>query len=145
LPPWSCFVPRESEQLSRREREIMDAVFAHGGDASVEDVRARLKDPPGYSAVRAMLARLEAKGHLRHREDGLRYLYSATIPRNTARRKAFRHYLQVFFDGSRGQLLSSLLEDEAWSEGELEELARTIERVRAGRRAGNPGRREKPG
>ena len=73
------------EQLSRREREIMDAVFALDNRASAEDIRARLTNPPSYSAVRAMLVRLEAKGFLRHEEDGLRYIYSATTSPSTAR------------------------------------------------------------
>ena len=62
------------EQLSRREREIMDAVFALGNRASAEDIRARLTNPPSYSAVRAMLVRLETKGYLRHEDEGLRYM-----------------------------------------------------------------------
>src|SRR5690349_22345304 len=66
------------EKLTRREREIMDALFALEEGASAEDVRERLTDPPGYSAVRAMLARLETKGFVRHREEGLRYVYFPT-------------------------------------------------------------------
>lgn len=123
------------EQLSRREREIMHAVFALGNRASAEEIRARLVDPPGYSAVRAMLARLEAKGHLRHREDGLRYIYSATTAPGTAKRNALQHYLGVFFGGSRGQLVTSLLEDEAWSDEELDELEQVIARARRERKS----------
>ncbi len=118
------------EQLSRREREIMHAVFALGNRASAEDIRTRLVDPPGYSAVRAMLARLETKGHLRHSEDGLRHIYSATTAPGTAKRNALQHYLSVFFGGSRGQLVTALLEDEAWSDEELDELERVIARAR---------------
>ena len=69
------------EKLSRREREIMDALFASPDGASAEDVRARLIDPPSYSAVRTMLARLEDKGPIRHREEGLRYVYVPTTTR----------------------------------------------------------------
>jgi len=76
------------EKLSRREREIMNAVFALDNRASAEDVRARLTHPPSYSAVRAMLVRLEAKGHLRHTEDGARYIYSATTSPAAARRSS---------------------------------------------------------
>ena len=76
------------DKLSRREREIMNAIFALGNDASAEDIRARLIDPPSYSAVRAMLVRLEAKGHVRHREEGLRYMYTATISHTAAKRAA---------------------------------------------------------
>ena len=108
----------------------MHAVFALDNRASAEDIRARLIDPPSYSAVRAMLARLEAKGHLRHSEDGLRYIYSATVAPSTAKKKALQHYLGVFFGGSRGQLVTALLEDEAWSDAELDELEETIARAR---------------
>jgi BlaI family penicillinase repressor len=126
--------PGSPEQLSRREREIMDAVFALGNRASAEEIRGRLKDPPGYSAVRAMLVRLEAKGHLRHREEGMRYIYSATTSPSTAKRSALQHYLGVFFGGSRGQLLTALLEEEPWSEEELDELEQTIARARKERK-----------
>lgn len=126
--------PVSPEQLSRREREIMDAVFALGNRASAEEIRGRLTAPPGYSAVRAMLVRLEAKGHLRHREEGLRYIYSATTSPSTAKRTALQHYLGVFFGGSRGQLVTSLLEDEAWSDEELDELEQTIARARKERK-----------
>jgi predicted transcriptional regulator len=124
-------VPQSSpEHLSRREREIMHVVFALDNSASAEDIRSRLVNPPSYSAVRAMLVRLEAKGHLRHREDGLRYIYSATTAPGTAKRNALQHYLRVFFGGSRGQLVTALLEDESWSDEELDELESTIARAR---------------
>ncbi|MEO6078979.1 MAG: BlaI/MecI/CopY family transcriptional regulator [Steroidobacteraceae bacterium] len=126
--------PKSPEQLSRREREIMDAVFSLGNRASAEEIRGRLTDPPGYSAVRAMLVRLESKGQLRHREEGLRYIYSATTSPSTAKRSALQHYLGVFFGGSRGQLVTALLEDEAWSEEELDELEQTIARTRKERK-----------
>lgn len=127
-------MPNPPEQLSRREREIMDAVFALGNRASAEEIRGRLTDPPGYSAVRAMLVRLEAKGHLRHQEEGPRYVYSATTSPATAKRSALQHYLGVFFGGSRGQLVTTLLEEEAWSDEELDELEQTIARARKERR-----------
>jgi BlaI family transcriptional regulator, penicillinase repressor len=122
------------EQLSRREREIMNAVFALNNSASAEDIRARLIDPPSYSAVRAMLVRLETKGQLRHREKGLRYIYSATIATKTAKRNALQHYLGVFFGGSREQLVTALLEEEAWSDEELDELEQVIARARKDRK-----------
>lgn len=113
----------------------MHAVFALDNRASAEDIRAKLIDPPSYSAVRAMLARLEAKGHLKHHEDGLRYIYSATVAPSTAKKKALQHYISVFFGGSRGQLVTSLLEDEAWSDEELDELEQTISKARKDRHA----------
>jgi len=122
------------EQLSRREREIMNAVFALANRASAEDIRARLSQPPGYSAVRAMLVRLEAKGHLRHEQDGVRYIYSATTSPATARKAALQHYLRVFFGGSRGQMVTSLLTQESWTDEELDALQSEIERVRKERK-----------
>lgn len=127
-------MPHSPERLSRREREIMDAVFALGNRASAEEIRGRLTDPPGYSAVRAMLVRLETKGHLRHREEGLRYIYSATTSPSSAKRSALQHYLGVFFGGSRGQLVTALLEDEDWSDEELDVLEQTIARARKERK-----------
>ena len=118
------------EKLSRREREIMNAVFALDNRASAEDVRARLTHPPSYSAVRAMLVRLEAKGHLRHTEDGARYIYSATTSPAAARRAALQQCVRVFFGGSPGQMVTSLLAQEAWTDEELDALQSEIERVR---------------
>ena len=122
------------ERLSRREREIMNILFALGDRASAEDIRAELSDPPSYSAVRAMLAKLEAKGHVRHREEGLRYVYSPTTPRQTARRAAVQQLLRVFFGGSPGEAATALLKDENWTDDELESLSAEIERVRNERR-----------
>jgi predicted transcriptional regulator len=122
------------EKLSRREREIMDALFALGNRASAEDIRARMPHPPGYSAVRAMLARLETKGHVRHTEEGLRYIYSATTSPATARKAALQQYLRVFFGGSLGQMMTALLTQERWTEDELDAIQREIERVRKERK-----------
>lgn len=120
--------------LSRREREILDVIFALGGEASADDIREKLSDPPSYSAVRAMLAKLEAKGAVKHREKGLKYVYSPTTPRKTARRSAFRRLIDVFFEGSKEQAVTALLAEEKWTEEELEQLAREIERAREERR-----------
>ena len=121
-------------KLPRREQEIMDVLFAIGGEASAEEIRERLSDPPSYSAVRAMLAKLEAKGAVRHREKGLRYVYSPTIQRSTARRSAIRRLVQVFFDGSAGQAMTALLNEETWSDDELDLLSKEIERARKERK-----------
>jgi BlaI family penicillinase repressor len=88
-----------AHSLTRREREIMDILFSLG-EASADDVRARLSNPPGYSAVRAMLVRLEAKAHIRHRESGLRYVYAPATSPVSARRMALRQYLQTYFGGA---------------------------------------------
>jgi len=116
--------------LSRREREIMNALFALGNRATAEDIRARLADPPTGSAVRVMLARLEKKGLLRHAVDGVRFVYSATESPDKARKTALRRYVQTFFGGSLAQMAASLVRQESWTEQELEELAAEIQRAR---------------
>src|SRR5688572_26487323 len=122
------------EKLSRREREIMDVLFAIGEHASAEDIRERLSDPPSYSAVRAMLAKLEAKGHIRHREEGLKYVYSPVTSRAAARRTALQQLVRVFFGGSRSETAAALLTQEDWSDSELDALSGEIERVRKERK-----------
>lgn len=118
------------DRLSRREREIMNAIFALANKASAEDIRARLVNPPSYSAVRAMLARLETKGYIRHQEDGQRYIYTATTSHAAATRAALQHNLRVFFGGSRGQMLTTLLRQESWTDDELDALEAEINRAR---------------
>lgn len=108
----------------------MDALFAREEGASAEDVRESLTDPPGYSAVRAMLVRLEAKGFVRHREEGLRYIYFPTKSRASARRSALDKLVQVFFGGSPRETVTALLHEEAWTDEELQSLQAQIEQVR---------------
>jgi predicted transcriptional regulator len=116
--------------LSRREREIMNALFALGNRATAEEIRTRLADPPTGSSVRVMLARLEKKGHLRHAVDGVRFVYSATESPDKAKKTALRRYVQTFFGGSLAQMVASLVRQESWTEKELEELAAEIQRAR---------------
>jgi BlaI family transcriptional regulator, penicillinase repressor len=118
------------EKVSRREREIMHVLFALGNRAAAEEIRLRLTDPPSSSAVRAMLARLESKGYLRHREEGLRYVYSPTTRPEAVRRKALQDHLQVFFGGSAGEMATALLRQESWTDDELDALQSEIERIR---------------
>src|SRR5215212_6550842 len=118
------------DTLSRREREIMHAIFALGNRASAEDIRSQLIDPPSYSAVRAMLVRLEAEGHIRHDAEGQRYLYSATTSHTSAKRAALKQYLRVFFGGSPGELMTTLLRQESWTDEELDRLRAEIDRVK---------------
>ncbi len=118
------------EALSRREREIMDTVFALGNRATAEEIRARLVDPPTSSSVRVMLARLEKKGYLRHSNDGIRYVYSATESPQKAKRTALQRYVQTFFDGSLSEMVVALVRQGSWTEKELEKLAAEIERAR---------------
>jgi len=123
-----------AEPLTRREREIMNAVFALGNRASAEEIRARLANPPGDSAVRVMLARLEKKGCLRHRQDGLRYIYSATVSPTVAKRTALQQYLQTFFGGSLRQMMTALVAEAPWTDDDLDSLKNEIERVRKERK-----------
>lgn len=117
--------------LSRRERQIMDILYAHGR-ATAADVQSWLPDPPSYSAVRAMLRILEDKGHIRHEQDGPRYIYRPTVPRDNAKRSALHHLLQTFFEGSREQAISELLDDSSsdLSDAELDRLAQLIDKAR---------------
>lgn len=128
-------MPKTSnEPLTRREREIMNAVFALGNRASAEEIRARLIDPPGDSSVRVMLGRLEKKGCLKHQQDGLRYIYSATISPAAAKRTALRQYVQTFFGGSLGRMMTALVAEASWTDQELEALKVEIDRVRKERK-----------
>ena len=125
---------RTAERLTRREREIMNAVFALGNLASAEDIRARLTSPPGDSSVRVMLTRLEKKGHLKHQQDGLRYLYSATTSPAVAKRTALQQYLQTFFGGSLRQMMTALVREGSWSDDDLTALRSEIDKVRKERK-----------
>jgi len=125
-----------AERLTRREREIMNALFASGNRASAEDIRARLTDPPGDSAVRVMLARLEKKGCLKHEQEGVRYIYSATISPAAAKRTALQLYLQTFFGGSLRQMMTALVTEASWTDEDLDALKAEIERVRKERKKG---------
>jgi predicted transcriptional regulator len=122
------------EKLTRREREIMDAIFSLGDSASAETIRARLSDPPSSSAVRAMLARLEAKGFIRHWEEGLKYVYAPTKSRTAAQRNALNKLVRVFFGGSPSHTVTALLKHEKWTDEDLDALSAEIEQVRDERR-----------
>lgn len=121
------------QDLSRRERQIIDILYRHGR-ASAAEVQEALPDPPSYSAVRALLRILEEKGHVRHEQDGPRYLYRPTVARDNARASALKHMLQTFFEGSAEQAISALLDEESTrlSSAELDRLARLIAAARKG-------------
>jgi BlaI family transcriptional regulator, penicillinase repressor len=121
---------KQTQKLSRREREIMNVLHANGGRASADDIRQGLSDPPTYSAVRAMLVKLEAKGHIRHIEEGLKYIYTPTESQTTARRRALDQIVNVFFGGSPGETVTALLKQEKWTNSELDELQAAIEAAR---------------
>lgn len=118
------------EQLTRREREIVNALFALGNRASAEEIRSRLSSPPSDSSVRVMLARLERKGALKHQAEGLKYVYSATTAPAIAKKTALQQYLQTFFGGSLTRMMTALVAESSFSEDELDALKAEIERVR---------------
>lgn len=117
--------------LSRRERQIMDVLFARG-QATAAEIRRALPDPPSYSTVRTQLRVLEEKGFLRHTEQGPRYVYAPTIPAERARVSALRHLKRTFFDNSVENVISALLDlpDSALSDADFGRLTRLIEQAR---------------
>jgi BlaI family penicillinase repressor len=120
-------MPSKTSQLSRREREIMDIIYARE-EASAADVHAAMADAPSYSAVRALLRILEEKGHLRHREDGARYIYAPTQSREKASRSALKQMLKTFFDGSLSNAVAALVDAEGGklSDGDLQRIESII-------------------
>jgi predicted transcriptional regulator len=121
--------------LSRRERQIMDVIYRLTR-ATVNDVIAELSGKPNYSTVRAQLRVLEEKGHLRHEEKGLRYLYYPTVPRHAVRTSALKHLIETFFDGSTEKVVSALLgtEGSKLSKDELDGISALIEKAKKERR-----------
>ena len=117
------------DQLSRRERQIMDIIYARG-QATAAEVTAALADPPSYSAVRALLRILEEKGHLRHQQDGPRYVFVPTVSRDRARRSALRNLVRTFFDGSPAQAAAALIDQAELSDEEFQRLAEIIDKAR---------------
>jgi len=122
------------EKLTRREREIMHIILTLGDRATAEEIRVRLIDPPSYSAVRAMLVKLEAKGFVRHHDEGLRYVYQPTKSRASTQSSALKRFVRVFFGGSASEVATALLKQESWTDAELDLLRAEIERVRKTRR-----------
>ena len=129
--PKAAPVTPDHLHLSRRERQIMDILYREGR-ATAGEVLDRLPEPPGYSAVRAMLRVLENKGHLTHVLENGRYVYRPTIPRERARRSALQNLLQTFFEGSPEKAVAALLSESKnrLSEDELERLSRLIAEAR---------------
>ena len=121
---------RTERSLSRRERQIMDVIYELK-EATAGQVLERLPSPPGYSAVRALLRVLEQKGHLSHRQDGPRYVFAPTLPRERARRSALKHLLKTFFDNSAGEAVAALLDlsDDNLSAEDLRRLAELIKKA----------------
>lgn len=117
--------------LSRRERHIMDILFRRGR-ATAGEVMHALSGSPSYSTVRTQLRVLEAKGHLRHQEEGRRYVYMPSVPRSTARRSALRHVVHTFFEGSVEKVVAALVGGEAArvSEAELDRIVGLVTKAR---------------
>jgi len=117
--------------LSRRERQIMDILFRRGR-ATAADVMEELPGNPSYSTVRTQLRVLEEKGHVRHEEDGVRYVYLPVVARTTARKSALRHLVETFFDGSAEKAVAALLggEGSRLSGDELNRIADLVDKAR---------------
>jgi BlaI family transcriptional regulator, penicillinase repressor len=107
----------------------MDVIYARG-QATAAEVAEAIPDPPSYSAVRALLRILEEKGHLRHEQQGLRYVFLPMVKRSSARRSALKGLVRTFFDGSVEQTVAALLGQQKLSPGELDRLAQMIERAK---------------
>ncbi len=121
----------KEHQLSRRERQILDVLHARGRATAVE-VRAGLPEAPSYSAVRALLRILEAKGHAKHRREGLRYVFLPRESREKASRSALKRVLTTFFGGSVDRAVAALLEaaDTELPESDMNKLQAIINRAR---------------
>jgi predicted transcriptional regulator len=125
-------MPKDKHRnLSRRERQIMDILYQRGR-ASAAEIHEALPDRPTYSAVRAKLRVLEEKGHVRHDEQALRYVYIPTVPRDSASRSALRHLVSTFYEGSFGQAMAALLDLSAadLSKTDLDRVSTLIERAK---------------
>jgi BlaI family transcriptional regulator, penicillinase repressor len=118
-------------QLSRRERQIMDAIYRFG-EVSAAEIQENIPDPPSYAAVRRLIAILEEKGYVQHRQDGPRYLYRPVEGIEKARKSAISHLTDTFFRGSTFKAVAAMLDlsSEDLTPEELEELARLIHKAK---------------
>jgi predicted transcriptional regulator len=117
--------------LTKRERQIMDALYRLGR-ATAGEILEALPGAPSYSTVRTQLRVLETKGHVRHEELGLRYVYSPTVPRHAARKSALKHLVDTFFDGSSAKVVAALLGGDGAriSDAELARIADLVDQAR---------------
>jgi predicted transcriptional regulator len=117
--------------LTRRERQIMDVLYRRGR-ASAAEVMAELTGEPNYSTVRTQLRVLEDKGHVRHDDEGGRYVYAPAVPRHAARKSALKHLVETFFDGSAEQVVAAVLGGEAsrLTDEELDRVSALIDKAR---------------
>ena len=125
-------VRRAPALLTKRERQIMDALYRLGR-ATAAEIMDAVPAAPGYSTVRTQLRVLERKGHVRHQEEGLRYIYMPTVPRHSARKSALKHLVDTFFEGSSGKAVAALLGGEASrvTDDELERIADLLNGARS--------------
>jgi predicted transcriptional regulator len=123
---------RPHNLLSKRERQIMDALYRLGR-ATAAEIMAEVPGAPGYSTIRTQLRVLETKGHVRHEEQGLRYIYLPTVPRHAARKSALRHLVDTFFEGSSAKAVAALLGGEASrvSDDDLQRIAELVKDARS--------------
>ncbi len=117
--------------LTKRERQIMDTLYRLGR-ATASEIMEGLPGNPSYSTVRTQLRVLETKGHVRHEEHGLRYVYMPTVPRSSARKSALKHLVDTFFEGSSAKVVAALLGGEATriSDDELERIVQLVRNAR---------------
>ncbi len=115
------------QQLSKRERQIMDIIYQYG-NLTAQEVRDKMEDPPGYATVRKILGILEEKGYLKHSKSGRQYVYEATIAPEKIRKKSLNHVLKTFFQGSISEAVASFLDhsDQHLTDEELDELESLI-------------------
>jgi BlaI family penicillinase repressor len=126
-------MPQLHSGLTRRERQIMDILYRRGR-ATAGHVQEDLPGNPSYSTVRTQLRVLESKGHVRHQEEGLRYVYMPAVSRQSARKSALRHLIDTFFDGSTEQVVGALLgrDGTRLSEQELQRIAELVAKAKKG-------------
>jgi len=118
-----------TDDLSRRERQILDILYARSS-ATAAEVKDALPEPPSYSTVRALLRILEEKGHARHEVQGTRYVYSPSVPHESARHSALTRIVKTFFEGSAAQAAAALVDSGSISDDELARLSALIDRAR---------------
>src|ERR1700741_1485040 len=119
-----------SDPLSRRERQMLDVIYALGR-ATAAEVTERLPDAPTYTTVRGLLRVLESKGHVRHEDDGGRYVYIPTLTKQRAAKTALKHVVQTFFDGSPSSAMAALLGNaRSLRKDEIDRLAELVENAR---------------
>lgn len=121
---------RDPLALSRRERQILEVIYQLGS-ATASEVMEKMPDAPTYTTVRGLLRVLESKGHVRHEEDGARYVYFPTMTKQRAAKSVMRHVVSTFFDNSPSRAMAALLGGErVLSEEELDRISELVDQAR---------------